>query len=405
MKQCEYEQQIKYLKKDVSAIDKMLRKKSKNGSLLEWAYIIHDKDDGVEPHIHVMMKFQSSQTADNIAKWFDDEPNRINIKQSRWENKLSYLCHRTRGDYDKYQYNPDEVIANFDYPALLDTITEGVKISELDAILRRIDIGEIREFNLFDSVTIEQYTKYERKIKSALEYARGKIMNDKNRDIKVVAMSGPTGTGKTTYAKQLCAIMNKSYCVSSSSNDPFQDYKGEDVMILDDLRDSTFKYADLLKILDNHTKSTSWSRYNNKAFIGDMIIITSCEPIEKWYENGKTEEDRKQLRRRVTEQLYFDKKSIRDTVYNPLTDTYDYVGEVPNMVTATYKETTKALFTMLESINANIEPSIKEKLLEKAENEDKKGILPFEQMTIYDGASIIPLEDDYDDADDMELPF
>ena len=40
----------------------------------------------------------------------------------------------------------------------------------------------------------------------------------------------------------------------------------EDVLILDDLRDSDFKFTDLLKILDNHTKSTVKSRYHNKAF-------------------------------------------------------------------------------------------------------------------------------------------
>ena len=35
--------------------------------------------------------------------------------------------------------------------------------------------------------------------------------------------------------------MNLDYCISSSSNDPFQDYLGQKAIILDDLRDKSFE--------------------------------------------------------------------------------------------------------------------------------------------------------------------
>ena len=77
--------------------------------------------------------------------------------------------------------------------------------------------------------------------------------------------------------------MDYDFYVSSSSNDPFQDYLGQKVIILDDLRDDVFSFADLLKILDNNTASTMKSRFSNKVFNGEMIIITTEVPLSFWF--------------------------------------------------------------------------------------------------------------------------
>jgi adenosyl cobinamide kinase/adenosyl cobinamide phosphate guanylyltransferase len=122
--------------------------------------------------------------------------------------------------------------------------------------------------------------------------------------MKVWFVTGESQSGKTTWAKEYCKQHNKDFYVSSSDNDPLQDYKGQKVLILDDARDSTFSFNNLLKLLDNHTSSSVKSRYNNKVFNGDTIIITSVIPINKWYKNNlerPVEEERlKQLYRRIT---------------------------------------------------------------------------------------------------------
>lgn len=76
---------------------------------------------------------------------------------------------------------------------------------------------------------------------------------------------GDSGTGKTTYAKQLCEKKNYSYFVSSGSNDVLDGYAGQDVIILDDLHPSSVGLSDLLKMLDNNTASTVKSRYYNNV--------------------------------------------------------------------------------------------------------------------------------------------
>ena len=45
-----------------------------------------------------------------------------------------------------------------------------------------------------------------------------------DRKIEVVFVCGSGGTGKTYYAKKLLRSLNYDYSVSSSSNDPYQDY-------------------------------------------------------------------------------------------------------------------------------------------------------------------------------------
>ena len=118
------------------------------------------------------------------------------------------------------------------------------------------------------------------------------------KKVKVIFVEGAAGSGKSTFAQSLAINNKKTYCVSSSSNDVLQDYTCEDYLILDDLRDTTFTFEDLLKLLDNFVISTVKSRYKNKLFLGDYIVITSAKPLKEWYLD--TPEDRKQLFRRIS---------------------------------------------------------------------------------------------------------
>lgn len=122
-------------------------------------------------------------------------------------------------------------------------------------------------------------------------------------------IEGAEGSGKSTYAISLCVSNKKSYCVSSSSNDALQNYTCEDVLILDDLREDAFKFADLLKLLDNHIMSSVKSRYKNKYFLGDMIIITTKKPLRTWYKDiDDIDETKNQLYRRINLYAYCIKK-------------------------------------------------------------------------------------------------
>lgn len=318
----------------------------------------HNNEEGDEnPHFHIVIKFNSPTPFDDIKKVF---PYGFIEPAKSIKNCVQYLVHMN--DLSKTQYNFDEIITNdkninkYRYQSAIN------QLLKLDDYIRKIELGEIREYNLTNEIPIEIFTNYKTKILNALEFYRRKIMTDKDRNIQVMIFSGDTGTYKTTYAKQLAQNQHKSICISSSSNDPMQDYMGEDILVLDDLRDTDFKFHDLLKILDNHTKSTVASRYSNKAFIGDTIIITTSQPISDWYFNEKRE-DKEQLHRRIPIQMQFTKEKISVFQYNEKAHKYIFVYELPNINKFKPTDTKAFILDTLESMGVVMSDDIRKQVL------------------------------------------
>ena len=150
-----------------------------------------------------------------------------------------------------------------------------------------------------------------------------------DRDIQVMFVTGKAGSGKTYYAKKFLKKLDYDFAISSSSNDPYQDYQGQDAIILDDVRDTVFEFQDLLKMLDNNTASSVKSRFANKVFNGKMIVITSSIPLQYWYKSQSSsmpawykavrtsgKEDFKQLTRRISCYVIVTDDTV--TVYNGL---------------------------------------------------------------------------------------
>lgn len=340
---------VEYVKDDIYNI---IKEWSESCSFIYWM-IEHSADDEVScTHWHIVLKFKSPMPWDNVKKKFPY--GYIETCKTGIKNCVQYLIHLN--DKSKVQYSWDDVITNCDDMTPFKVRTASQSDCEIEYYIDLIEKGLIREYNQFDKIPISIWSRNKSVIGNALTYYREKIYMDKNRQIRVVFMSGNTGTGKTTFAKKYCETMNKSYSVSSSSNDPFQDYKGEDVLILDDLRQETFAFADLLKILDNHTKSTMTSRFHNKAFIGDTIIITSHRPLSDWYMNIESE-DKHQLYRRIQEQFkFYSDDVIKAYIYDEEKHKYEHVKTFKNTFKVKDKCRSSVLNEMLEMMGdeANI---------------------------------------------------
>lgn len=271
-------------------------------TIKEWAYILHDKDD-TRSHYHIYLNFgTSSCDTSMVAKWFEVAENFVSKVKGRKTDMLLYLTHGNDSQKNKHQYSPGEVHANFDF----ETEIENSKI-----------IGDFDKYSYaeqlkyINTLPISEKAKAFTQLKKLWELECQTLCLDTDRNMHVVFITGKAGCGKTTYAKKMLDKLGYDYCISSSSNDPFQDYLGQKAIILDDLRDKSFELEDILKLLDNNTKSSVKSRFNNKVFNGVMIVITSSVPLNYWYSSYKSNIDSlDQLYRRIGTYIIVDKQTI-----------------------------------------------------------------------------------------------
>ena len=313
LKQYEIESRVEYFSEPIGDILRRYK------TIKKYAYILHDKDADTSPHYHIYVNFGSSGVDSKIvAQWFGVQESQIERIKGRATDMLLYLTHGQPSQKHKHQYSPSEVVANFDFEAEIEKskILGDFKKYSYAQQLKYIDTLPIAEKKTAFS-TLEKLWKIHCQVLSL----------QPNRDIDVMFIYGKPGTGKTTYAKRYAEGRGYDCCISSSSNDPWQDYLGQKCMILDDARDTTFeKFEDFLKIIDNHTSSSIQARYGNKVFSGELIIITSSVPLSHWYKwliyNNR--ESLKQLYRRITGYVEITRDEI--AVYNELDDAGRPIG-------------------------------------------------------------------------------
>ena len=287
-----YEQQLKYMPfKNTEELKDIIETKVKPE---RYAFIIHDKDEDVEPHIHVMFQFENLRHITAIAKLLGDKEQFIQKWDGRSENGFAYLVHRTKGSTTKHQYSLSEVTANFNIADMINENTKKIEKKSSYSIDMKLDLlkcGFITRKQLISELSGSQYARYKRKINDVdqlrLEIAAEKWRAEKKANgetVKVIWIYGMTETGKSSLAKALAEALNQPYYFSGSSRDLFQDYNGEHTIILDELRPDSIPYQDFLRIIDPHgmteTHTAAPSRYYDKALAADIIIITSpLEPI------------------------------------------------------------------------------------------------------------------------------
>lgn len=343
-------------------IESILKDWSENSGFTYW-FIEHEADDEVSmTHWHIVIKFKSPMPFAPIKSRF---PYGLIENTKNMKNSIHYLIHLN--DKSKKQYAWGDIRTN-----CLDMTPYKVQTSSqqevtLQGVMESINSGTIREYNQFEVIPIELWAKYKTRIENALTYYRERICVDKNRAIEVIFISGATGLGKTTFAKDYCSGLHKSKCVSSSSNDPLQDYKGEDVLILDDLRDDSFKFHDFLKLLDTHTLSSSRSRYHNKPFIGDTIIITSTKPLSDWYFD-ESSEDKHQLYRRIRQMVKFTSDVIFAFEYDDKLCRYIPAGSSRNYITMKAKERAKLAVKLFDAVGVEFTPANKKVIQDAIKN-------------------------------------
>lgn len=304
----------------------------------DYSYIIHDNDrytekdeeknpnhkcgDLKQPHIHLLLRFEKDQPQqlEYVAKWFDITPNFISKIKGRWEDACLYQLHLNAPD--KFQYDIEDVECNFNYQKLIE---KAEKKKSINGILERILRGEIREYNKTLEIDNMMLITNAKLINEAFKVRSERLQATcKNRNMECIYISGGSGIGKTTFAKEIARKKGLDFYISSGSNDILDSYRNEPCIIVDDIRPSCLGLSDLLKMLDNHTASSVKSRYRNKFLDCDLIILTSILDIDTFYKNVFAENDEPiiQLKRRCKTYIRMDKDNIYVSVWDDKKQNY-----------------------------------------------------------------------------------
>lgn len=311
----------------------------------KYIYIVHDKDyqdDCVtprEPHIHLALKFKSPVHTETIIKRLADFGCNLPDNMLQKIKSFSFLCnyytHRDEHKPYKHVYDVSEVFANFDWTITAESAHDK-KLLSVDKkrekeIVDLISSGTVREFNMHDYITAYEEHQYHAAISHAQErFVRIRTLKEQERDIDVVFVCGQSGFGKDRFCIDLCKRRGLAYSFTNNSDNLFDDYMGQPVLIWSDARDYMMMPNALFNFLDNYRNVKQKARYHDKLLTVDLILINSIIPLWEWYPQALSE-DKHQIYRRI--QTYVDIRAdyVNFYHYDDVTKMYGApVAQVPN---------------------------------------------------------------------------
>lgn len=265
----------------------------------------------------------SPATISNIAKALGIEPNFIEKPQRgrmAYDNMLAYLIHAK--DANKAQYKADKVYSagmyQNDEPMFrpyMEIYAEHKEAWEKGRAVKKVasareDIDHLEELILTGKVTKSQviltddyydvYSRNARRCEDAFRvygerraYKTLQALQEGDFKLTVIYIMGEPGAGKTRVAKEFVrrliewsagAMPEPFRCCQTAATNPMDEYNGEEILFMDDMRGSALSASDWLKLLDPYNASPSSARYKNKQPACRAVIITSTkDPIEFFY--------------------------------------------------------------------------------------------------------------------------
>lgn len=232
-------------------------------------YAIWQKEVGESgtPHLQMYLAYESPVRHSRMRTLLPGchiEPRHGSHKQAK--TYCSKLDSRVEGPYE---YGDDTTIAN----------SQGQR-SDLIGAKRAIEDGA-SVLELFDS-HFGTMVRYGRGMK---EYKR--LRSEKRMwPMEIIVLVGPTGCGKTrwcydTFGRSLYAVP-----AAKSSGTYWDDYDGEETVLVDEMYGNRFSWGFLLQLCDRYPLKVP----NHGGFINfssKRIIFTSNSRVSDWYDQAK----------------------------------------------------------------------------------------------------------------------
>lgn len=287
------------------------------------AYIEHNRDIDEETqkikgkHYHILFKLAQEENNNNkntcatsTANALGVEPNMVQVLDcENFATHVQYLIHFQEKYHYKGKYELDEIVVvrNETGKDLIDYFdeskakkkTNNIKpTSILEKLLIKISNNEIVYLNQARNFIFEQtgsdllYLKKYKKIEGWLNAAiKGRIDPTKQKNMKVILITGDTGTFKTTYVREFAKKYYNNSLYVAKTNDLVDSYVGQKIFLINEYKSDffdTLKEDEHLELLDNHSDGQVKSRFYNKYMNNvEILFLTTTYSIDKLIEEYK----------------------------------------------------------------------------------------------------------------------
>lgn len=235
-------------------------------------------DDTRGRHLQVYVRFHNRKRFESVKRIFERNDAHLEIAVAS-EEECKHYC--TKGDtrveagLEHGEYKPDEG-------------RQG-KRTDLDTIARRIRAGDQMAAIAVDHPG--DYIRYHRGLEAFANVVRPPPAQ--SRDVQVIVLWGPTGTGKT---HRIMTEFPDAFCVEPG-RDPWDGYTGQATIFFDEFDPALWPINVMKKVLDKW-KYRLQRRYNNAFAEWTRVAICAQSSPVAWYDSSPSP-DQAALRRRI----------------------------------------------------------------------------------------------------------
>ncbi len=264
-------------------------------------------------HVHLVARFEEAVMIDSIAQAVGLESQFVEKPKSgrySYDNMVAYLMHAKQAE--KHAYSAEEIYT-YTGRNYMDVYAERKEAwdkaratkktqnakRDIDWLEEKILTGEVKKAQiLLTDEYFDIYAKNKRRCEDAFDtYAERKIyktiqsMENGEFKLSVFFVTGRAGSGKSMFTDNLVNnILREAkehgeeweVCSVAASN-PFDEYRGEEILVMDDLRGMSLTASDWLKLLDADRVNTGSARYRNKKMACRVIIINSEKDVLEFF--------------------------------------------------------------------------------------------------------------------------
>lgn len=271
-------------------------------------------------HFHLLIHFSKAVTIQPVSVMTGIIRSELEKGKTRgryaFSSAMAYLIHAL--EPKKHQYDPEDVLNGefndtvsnenglyMDYykghreewESRRVTVQKQRRNLDFDRIYEDVMLGKYSREDLIGGPDdlYKLYVEHKDKLDQArsayldrrfIQYNRG--VDNGTIKIQTLFIFGKAGHGKTRLAKAVSAgLAGLSHgewrIFQTGSEHPFDEYDGEEIILLDDIRANALNASDWLHLIDPHNNGVTSARYHDAKPMPRLLIITTTTPAHEFF--------------------------------------------------------------------------------------------------------------------------